>query len=33
MYTMFFVGSGQVKIMYMFTDLYNHEAWSDPIIQ
>lgn len=27
------VGDGQVKIMYMFTDLYNHEAWSDPIIQ
>ncbi|MBR3418665.1 MAG: peptidase C11 [Oscillospiraceae bacterium] len=27
------VGDGSVKIMYKFTDLYNHEAWSDPIIQ
>ena len=27
------VGDGQVKIMYKFTDLYCHEAWSDPIIQ
>ena len=27
------VGDGPVKIMYKFTDLYNHEAWSDPIIQ
>ncbi len=27
------VGDGQVKIMYMFTDIYNHEVWTDPIVQ
>ena len=27
------VGDGQVKIMYVFTDIYNHEVWTDPIVQ
>ena len=27
------VGDGQISIMYLFTDMYNNETWSDKILQ
>ena len=27
------VGSGAIKIMYRFTDMYNEEYWSEAIMQ
>ena len=27
------VGKGEVRLMYHFTDIYNQEYWSEPIIK